>query len=445
MRICVVGAGYVGLVTGACLAEIGHSVCCVESDETKLAALVGGSVPIYEPGLDEIIVRNTAEGRLRFCRDAAEGLADAEVAFICVGTPATTSGEADLSYMEAAARDVAAAMSAYTVVVEKSTVPVHTGERVRRTISLYSNRGADFDVVSNPEFLREGAAVQDFLHPDRIVIGVSSSRAEEVMRRVYEPITDGDPGAPLIVTDVQSAELIKHASNSFLALKISYINAVARVCELCGANVTEVADGMGHDRRIGRAFLDAGIGYGGSCFPKDVAAFYQISRELGYDFDLLKNVMEINVAQRAAVVKKLQKSLWILKGKTIAILGLAFKPNTDDLRESPAIDIIRQLQAEGANIRACDPKAAENARAMLQDVEICSDAYETCRDADAAVLVTDWDDFRDLDLQRIKDALARPVFVDGRNLFDHAQMSELGFEYYSVGRRSTDRRSTDRG
>jgi UDPglucose 6-dehydrogenase len=276
--------------------------------------------------------------------------------------------------------------------------------------------------------------VQDFLHPDRIVIGADSPRAEQVMRRVYEPITSGPQPVPMIVTDVQSAELIKHASNSFLALKISYINAVASICERCGANVDEVANGMGYDRRIGRAFLDAGVGYGGSCFPKDVAAFYQISRELGYDFDLLRVVMEINAAQRAAIVKKLRDALWILKDKTIAVLGLAFKPNTDDVRESPAIDVIRLLQAEGSRIRACDPRAMQQAAAVLHDVELCADAYEACRGADAAVLITDWDEFRSMDLARIRAALNYPILIDGRNVFDPTQMARLGFEYQSVGR-----------
>ncbi|NQT19648.1 MAG: UDP-glucose/GDP-mannose dehydrogenase family protein, partial [Planctomycetes bacterium] len=388
MKLCVIGSGYVGLVTGSCLAEIGHTVTCVDSDERKIEVLRSGAVPIFEPGLDEIVARNSSEGRLRFTQDIADGMQGAQVVFICVGTPPTASGEADLSFVEGVSTAVAHQLADYTVIVEKSTVPVRTGRRVKQTITRNNVNNVEFDVVSNPEFLREGSAVDDFLAPDRIVVGAESERAEAVMRRLYEPIVKKNPHeVPIIVTDVNSAELIKHASNSFLALKISYINAVSQICELSGADIGKVAEGMGLDKRIGKGFLSAGAGFGGSCFPKDVAAFRQIAGELGYDFGLLENVLDINDRQKQLPVKKAKQALWVLKDKTIAVLGLAFKPNTDDIREAPALCCIRELLKEHAKVRACDPQAAERTREVFPDITYCENAYDCVEGADAVLLM----------------------------------------------------------
>jgi len=435
MKVCVIGSGYVGLVTGACLAEVGHDVCCVDSDESKIQMLVEGRIPIYEPGLDNVVVKNVKSGRLRFTHDIAEGMDSARVVFICVGTPPTPSGEADLSYVEAVATSVAHAMKQYTVVVEKSTVPVRTGERIKQTVMRNNINGIEFDVVSNPEFLREGSAMKDFLAPDRIIVGAETERAADVMRELYQPIVSANSyEVPIIVTDVNSAELIKHASNSFLALKISYANALSHICELSGADIGKVTEGMGLDRRIGKHFLSAGAGFGGSCFPKDVAAFYQISRELGYDFPLLKHVLDINDAQKILPVKKLKQALWVLKDKCISVLGLAFKPNTDDIREAPALDCVRALLAEGASVRAYDPQAMEGARQILPGITFCTDAYDCVQDADAAILMTEWDEFLTLDMPRVRDLLKHPIMIDGRNVFRPDKMRAMGFEYYSVGR-----------
>jgi len=435
MNVCVIGSGYVGLVTGACLAEVGHSVCCVDSDLGKVQRLSEGRIPIYEPGLDQLVAKNTAAGTLRFTHDIADGMNAARVVFICVGTPPTPSGEADLSFVEAVATAVAHALTEYTVIVEKSTVPVRTGERIKQTITRNNINGVEFDVVSNPEFLREGSAVKDFLAPDRIVVGAESERAAEVMRELYRPIVTGNSyEVPIIITDVNSAELIKHASNSFLALKISYANALSHICELSGADVSKVTEGMGLDKRIGRHFLSAGVGFGGSCFPKDVAAFYQISKELGYEFSLLKHILEINNAQKLLPVRKLKQALWVLKDKTVAVLGIAFKPNTDDIREAPALDCIRELLGEGAAVRAYDPQAMERAREVLPNITFCTDPYECASGADAVVLMTEWDEFLTLDLPRLRDMMKHPIMVDGRNVFKPHKMRKMGFEYYSVGR-----------
>jgi UDPglucose 6-dehydrogenase len=429
MNISIIGTGHVGLISGACFAERGHKVLCVDSDERKIKLLKSHKMPIYEPGLEEVVLRNMKAGRLKFGGSNADAVAFGKVVFISVPTPPTASGGADLSYIESVSRDIAAALTEYRLIVEKSTVPVRTGGHVSSVIGKYAKKGVEFDVASNPEFLREGSAIEDTLHPDRIVFGVETSRAEEVLRDVYKPFK-----APIVVTDIKSAELIKHASNSFLALKISYANALAAVCERAGANVGEVVRGMGMDKRIGASFLNAGIGYGGSCFPKDVAAFESISRDLGYDFGILREVMRINADARDRFLKKVEEELWIVKGKVICALGLSFKPNTDDLRESVGLAVVQRLTDRGANVRAYDPQAMEKAKSHLKDVTLCSGPYEAAQGADCALLLTEWDEFRTLDWKKMKKAMAHPTLIDGRNLFDPAKMRELGFTYRSVGR-----------
>ncbi len=429
MNVSIIGTGHVGLVTGACLAERGHRVFCVDCDEKKIRGLRAGRMPIYEPGLPALVRRNAKAGRLRFGLTNAEAVSFGKVIFLCVPTPPTAAGGADLSQVEAVAREVAGSLAEYRLVVEKSTVPVRTGEHVRKVIAKYAPKGRDFDVASNPEFLREGSAIEDTLRPDRIVLGVETRRAEMILRELYKPFK-----APILVTDIKSAELIKHASNSFLAMKISYANALAAICEKAGASVSEVVRGMGMDRRIGPSFLQAGIGYGGSCFPKDVAAFEAISRELGYDFGLLREVQRVNAEARERFVKKVEEELWIVRGKTIAALGLSFKPDTDDLRESPAVDVVRRLVTMGAKVRAYDPRAGEKAREILPEVSVCRSALEACSGADCALLLTEWDEFRRIDLRRLRRVMAHATFIDGRNVFDPARMRELGFTYRSVGR-----------
>jgi UDPglucose 6-dehydrogenase len=429
MNISIIGTGHVGLITGACLAERGHHVLCVDSDERKVKLLKSHKMPIFEPGLEPLVLRNAKAGRLRFGGSNEDAVDFGKVVFICVPTPPTPSGGADLSYVESVSRDIARSMKDYRLIVEKSTVPVRTGGHVRSVIGKYARKGVDFDVASNPEFLREGSAIEDTLHPDRIVFGVETRRAEMVLRDVYKPFK-----APIVVTDIKSAELIKHASNSFLALKISYANALAAVCERAGASVTEVVRGMGMDKRIGSSFLNAGIGYGGSCFPKDVAAFEAISRDLGYDFGLLREVMKVNQDARELFLKKVEEELWIVKGKVICALGLSFKPNTDDLRESVGLAVVQRLSERGARVRAYDPQAMEKAKAHLKDVTLCASAYEAAQGADCALLLTEWDEFAGLDWKKMKKAMAHPTLIDGRNLFDPAKMRELGVTYRSVGR-----------
>jgi UDPglucose 6-dehydrogenase len=363
MKLCIIGTGYVGLVTGTCFAEVGHQVICVDCDESKVELLRSGGMPIYEPGLEELVKKNMAAGRLTFTASTREGVENSEVVFIAVPTPPQPDGSVDLSYIEGVARDIAGCMSSYRVVVDKSTVPVKTGEKVSETIKRYCKAKVDFDIVSNPEFLREGFAVDDFLKPDRVVIGVQSPRPVKAMKELYAPFE-----APVIVTDINSAELIKHAANSFLALKISYINAVSVICELSGANVQEVANGIGMDRRIGRAFLDASLGFGGSCFPKDLSAFIRIAEDMGGDFNLLREVQRINERQMDRFVKKITETLWVLKDKTVGVLGLAFKQNTDDVRMSPAIELCHRLQRHGVKLRVYDPAAMGKAKAVLEGV-----------------------------------------------------------------------------
>lgn len=429
MNICIVGSGHVGLVTGACLADLGNSVTCMDDDASKIEGLKKGIMPFYEPGLEEVVYRNVNNGRLSFTTSVQEGVKNAGVVFICVGTPQKPTGEAILSYVEKASKRIAEAMDGYTVIVEKSTVPVSTGNWVRRTIELNNRNDCKFDVVSNPEFLREGKAIHDFMHPDRIVIGVESGSTADKMIELYEPLN-----APIIVTNVETAELIKHASNAFLALKISYINAVANVCEKVGADVIKVAEGMGYDSRIGQDFLEAGVGYGGYCLPKDVAAFIDIAEKTGYDFELLKAVQKVNENQRQQIVRKTRDALWNLDEKTIGVLGLSFKPETDDMREAPSIDIIKRLQEEGAKIKAYDPQAMGVAMSILEDVEYCRDPYELAEGSDALVIVTDWSEFKNLNLDKIKRLLNSPVLIDGRNIFEPAEMRERGFIYQGVGR-----------
>jgi UDPglucose 6-dehydrogenase len=431
MKLTIIGTGYVGLVTGTCFAEAGHQVICVDKDTEKVKLLQAGGMPIYEPGLQELVQKNVAAGRLRFTPSTKEGVDCSEVIFIAVPTPAQPDGSVDLSFIESVSREIAGAMTRYRIVVDKSTVPVNTGEKVAETIKRYSKNKADFDVVSNPEFLREGFAVEDFMKPDRIVVGVSSARPVKAMREVYAPYK-----APVIVTDINSAELIKHAANSFLALKISYINAVSQICELSGANVQEVANGMGMDARIGRKFLNASLGFGGSCFPKDLSAFIHISEKLGYDFGLLKEVQRINSQQMDRFVKKIADTLWVLKGKKIGILGLAFKENTDDIRMSPAIDLCHRLQKEGAILRVYDPQAMEKAKAVLKDATYVSNMNEVADGCDALVIATEWPEFKKLDLDRASKALSHPIVFDGRNLFDSEDMEKRGFLYKSIGRSS---------
>jgi UDPglucose 6-dehydrogenase len=428
-KISVVGTGYVGLVTGACFAEVGHQVICVDNDLKKVDVLQAGGIPIYEPGLEQIVKRNVAAGRLRFTGAIADGVENSEVVFIAVPTPPNPDGSVDMSFVERVAREIAGTMTEYKVIVDKSTVPVNTGEKVAETIKRYNKHKVDFDVVSNPEFLREGCAVQDLMQPDRVVIGVSGPRPVAKMKEIYAPFH-----APIIITDINSAELIKHACNSFLALKISYANALAVICETSGANISDVVHGMGLDKRIGRAFLNAGLGYGGSCFPKDLSAFVHIAEALGYDFRLLKEVQQINADQIQHFLKKVHDTLWIVKDKTIGVLGLAFKPNTDDMRLAPSLEVIRPLQKEGARIRAYDPKAMDKAREVLPGVEFCDSPYAAATGADGLIICTEWDEFRQLDLGKLRAIMAQPIVLDGRNLYDPQKMAELGFVYKSIGR-----------
>ena len=429
MKLTIIGTGYVGLVSGTCFAEVGHHVICVDNDAAKVKMLQGGGIPIYEPGLEELVKKNVASGHLKFTNSTAEGVQKSDVIFIAVPTPPQPDGSVDLSYIERVARDIAAAMTSYKIIVDKSTVPVKTGEKVTETIKRYCPAKVEFDVVSNPEFLREGFAVGDLMKPDRVVIGVGSPRPVAAMREIYIPFN-----APIIVTDINSAELIKHAANSFLALKISYINAIANVCEAAGANVLEVAQGIGLDERIGRRFLNASIGFGGSCFPKDLSAFIKIAEQIGYDFKLLKEVQRINSDQMDRFIKKITDTLWVLKDKKIGVLGLAFKQNTDDVRSSPAIDLCQRLLKDGATLRVHDPKAMDKAKSLLPNVTYVDDMNAVAEGCDALVVATEWDEFKQLDLARAKKGLTHPILFDGRNLFDPAEMEKLGWIYKSVGR-----------
>ena len=450
-RIAVVGSGYVGLVAAMCFAEMGHQVVCVDNDDRKVAALQSGDSLIHEKHLPELLER-FRNSRVRFTSDLAEATRDSDAIFIAVGTPQAENGDADLSYVEAVASEIARHISGYKVIVEKSTVPVYTNEWIRRVIERNGVSRDAFDVVSNPEFLREGTAVEDFLHPDRIVVGADSERAAALLKAIYAPLVTGayyeQEGAiegacsapeppPLLLTSTKSAEIIKHASNAFLALKISFINAVSNLCEAADANVEQVARGMGLDSRIGPRFLRPGIGYGGSCFPKDVAAFRSVAQQMGVDFSLLAEVEKINVQQKLRFLSKVRSALWTLRGKKLAVLGLAFKGETDDIRESPAVDLVEMLLAEGCCVTAYDPAATERARAELpasKQMSYAADAYEAAKDADALLILTDWKEFAELDLRRLHSTLRYAIVIDGRNLYDPAVMQEHGFTYMSVGR-----------
>jgi UDPglucose 6-dehydrogenase len=451
MRIAVVGSGYVGLVAGACFADLGHKVILVDNDQAKVTALKAGEVPIHEKFLPELLKRHR-DHNLIFSDDLNSAVEASEAIFVAVGTPPTEQGEADLSYVESVARSISGAINGYKVVVEKSTVPVYTSDWVRKIILRNAAAPDSFDVASNPEFLREGTAVTDFLYPDRIVVGADTERCAEVMRAIYAPMTDGSyyqhkdaiPAPdrvrippPLIITSAKSAELIKHASNAFLAMKISFVNAVASICESVGADVQQVCQGIGTDSRIGPRFLNPGIGYGGSCFPKDLMAFRAVARECGYEFRLLDEVMRINEDQRQRFVRKVRTALWTLRGKRLGVLGLAFKGGTDDIRESPAILLVQTLLQEGCRIAAYDPAAIERAREVLPaSVELVEDAYAAAKDADALLILTEWEEFASLDLDRMHRELKYPIVVDGRNLYNPEAMAARGFTYYSVGRQA---------
>ena len=447
MKLSVIGAGYVGLTTAGCLAQIGHEVFCSESDPEKLAKLQGGGMPIFEPHLENVIKSACMAGCLRF-GSTDEAIAWGDAIFICVGTPPLPNGDADLHAIEAVARTIAKRATGYRLVIEKSTVPVQTGAQLRKHLSVNLANGLTCEVASNPEFLREGTSVEDFLHPDRIVIGVESPNAEKMLREIYEPILRQRFTCPLhsncpkrkdptfLVTDTNSAELIKHASNSFLAMKISFINMVANLCEIVGANVSEVAQGMGLDPRIGPAFLNPGIGFGGFCFPKDVQAFIRIAEKSGCDFSLLKEVEKINQHRVEYFVEKIRNELWVLRGKNIALWGLAFKPNTDDVRFAPSIAVAQALLNEGATVRGYDPEAMEKAKSVLPEITYCSNPYEASEGADAIVIVTEWDEFRQVNWDQLKSVVERPLVVDGRNMFDETEVTRHGFQYFSVGRPS---------
>lgn len=447
MKISVIGAGYVGLTSAACLAEIGHSVRSADNDEVKLAALQAGKVPFFEPHLHNLVARNSQAGRLRF-ETTESAVIDAEVIFICVGTPPLDNGEADLAAVANVARTIAMYASGDCLVVEKSTVPVQTAQQLKRQLQLYARKELHCEIASNPEFLREGSAIHDFFHPDRIVIGVEGEEAASQLEQIYRPILEQTFRCPVhsncqaakkpawIVSDTKSSELIKHASNSFLAMKISFINMVADLCEVVGADVTKVALGMGLDPRIGSAFLNPGVGFGGFCFPKDVQAFVRIAEKAGCDFSLMKEVENINKRRIGYFIEKIRKELWVLRGRKIAVWGLAFKPNTDDVRFAPAFEILKALMHEGSVVSAYDPVATEKAKALLPEVNYCSTPYDAAQDAEAILIVTEWDEFRALDWTRLRGVVSRPLIIDGRNMFDPQQAAALGFHYVSVGRGS---------
>jgi len=432
MKIGIIGTGYVGLVTAAGLAELGHTVIGTDIDREKIDMASKGISPIYEPGLEDLLRSNLERGNLSFNHELKSTIQDSDVLFVCVNTPQKEDGSADMSYVESVSRTIAENLNKYKLIVEKSTVPIQTSKWIKRTISLYKKGDGDFDVASNPEFLREGSAVYDFLHPDRIVIGVETDRAKDFLTKIYEKFKDS-----ILITNIDTAELIKHASNSFLATKISFINMMAELCDRTDADVELVAKGMGLDARIGEQFLNAGIGYGGSCFPKDVRALIKIGEDLGVDLRLLKDVDRINSERIAHFIIKLRKAIWIVKDKKIAILGLSFKPETDDLRNAPSISVIRELLSEGASLRLYDPKAMDNMKKIFPESDrlvYANSALDAVNDANAVLIITEWDEIKNIDLAEVKKRMANPIIVDGRNIYDSKTAKDLGFEYYAMGR-----------
>jgi len=433
MNICVIGSGYVGLVTGTCFAEFGVHVTCVDNNEAKIAALKRGEIPIYEPGLDRLVAKNVAEGRLHFTTDFAEGVRSSLVIFIAVGTPPGEDGSADLQYVEAVARQIAEVMDGYKVVVNKSTVPVGTARRVQEIMNEVLQGRHRFDVASNPEFLREGSAIEDFMRPNRVILGADDEHAVAILKDLYRPLYLIE--TPMVISNLETAEFIKYASNAFLATKISFINECANLCHLVGANVQDVAKGMGLDGRIGAKFLHPGPGYGGSCFPKDTLALTRIARDHDYRFEIVESVVAVNERQKQRALDMILEQLGDHPaGKAVGLLGLAFKPNTDDMRESPTLAIVRGLQAAGITVRAYDPAAMETSKAELSDIVYCNDAYETAEGADCLVLATEWNVFRNLDLERLKSTMRTANFVDLRNVYNPKRVAEVGFKYRSLGR-----------
>ncbi len=431
-NITIIGTGYVGLVTAVGFAELGNKVIGIEKDKEKLDLLKKGLPPFYEPGLEELLKKNFNEGRIKFSDSIKEGMEESEIIFICVGTPPLEDGSADLSQISSVSKEIAENLNGWKLIVEKSTVPVMTSQWIKRTIKLYSKRDVNFEVASNPEFLREGSALNDFFHPDRIVIGVESDKGKEVLLNLYK-----DFDCPILVTDINTAEIIKHASNSFLAMKISFINMISDLCEKTGADIEKVAYGIGLDKRIGLQFLKAGIGYGGSCFPKDVRAFFKIGEEHGLYFGLLKETDRINSQRIERLMEKVRLALWLPKGKVIAILGVAFKPNTDDVRDAPSLKVIEALRKEGAILKVHDPKAISNVKKIIgedENLKYVNTPYEACDGAEALILVTEWEGYKELDLKRIKGLMKTPIIIDGRNFFDPEEVIKNGFEYYCMGR-----------
>jgi len=446
MSIAVIGAGYVGLITAAGLAQIGQHVICVDDDLRKIEILNSGAMPLYEPGLGELVQRNRQAKRLEFISQIEDAVANCQVIFICVGTPPLENGEADLSSVELVARRISQCARGYHLVIEKSTVPVQTGRRLQKHFAVYrSNSQFQCDVASNPEFLREGSGLEDFFHPDRIVVGVDSEKAAALLEEIYRPVLEQSfvcpihencqsrSRVPFVVTDINSAELIKHASNSFLAMKISFINMIADLCEAVGADVGKVAEAVGMDKRIGSSFLRPGVGFGGSCFPKDLQAFVRVGEEAGCDFSLLREVERINQRRVDLLINKIKHELWVVRGKRIGVWGLAFKPHTDDVRSSPALAVIRRLLAEGAQVRAYDPQAMQKAKAEIPEIEYCADAYAAAQDAEAVLALTEWEEFLRLDLRKVRQIMVRPLILDGRNMFSRATMAGFGFEYLDIG------------
>lgn len=432
MNICVIGTGYVGLVTGACFAEFGLNATCVDSEARKVELLKKGISPFFEPGLEELMKRNMKENRLTFTTEIDHAVRKALVIFIAVGTPPKKDGSVDMTYIDEVAKSIGNNLNGYKVITTKSTVPVGTGERIRKLINQYRREKVNFDIVSNPEFLREGSAIEDFMRPNRVVIGASSDQAIAILKDLYSPLYLIE--TPFIITNVETAEMIKYASNAFLATKISFINEIANICERVGADVNVVAKGMGLDQRIGPKFLHAGPGYGGSCFPKDTVAIAKIGKEHGYRFEIVRSVMKVNEKQKERMVEKVRSALGSLKGKKIGVLGLSFKPNTDDIREAPSLKIISGLQNQGAKISAYDPEAMDMAKRVFKKVEYGEDSYDVAKGSDALLIITEWNQFRNLDLNRLKNLMKTPVLIDLRNIYEPAKMREIGFKYFAVGR-----------